>query len=282
MPTPDYVAIERRRKQGYGEGEGSGYKPWITASRSRSRGVIARRLGGLTGRMHDLLSLLELRCFLLLEWDPDVLDIREQFPLHPVDETREIATALGYRHPAERRKTKSGVRWNEIVMTTDFRVRLAPGAGAREVMLAVKPSSELSNRRVLEKLEIERIYAERRDIPWFLVTEHELPLEMTDNLRTILTFRSLDQFPLPERNVRPLLDDLFPRLKRGDAPTSAVCREFDERHALQRGTGLTLVWHALATRTWSADLARRLDPDLPLPDLALGRRAASQDRREVA
>jgi hypothetical protein len=282
MITPDYVAIERMRKQGYGEGEGQSYKPWITASRSGSRGVITRHLGGLTGRIHHLLSLLELRCLLLLEWDTDVVDIREQFPLHPIDETREIAAALGYKHPGERRKTRGGFHYHDIVMTTDFRVRLAPGIGAREVMLAVKPASALADDRVLEKLEIERTYAERLGIPWFLVTEAELPVVFTDNLRLILKYRSLEHFPLEPRDIPTHLGELFGELRRSDAATAAVCREFDKRHGFTRGASLTLVWHAIATRAWSVDLSKELNPDRPLVGLQLGRRASATKRQEVA
>src|SRR3546814_5272440 len=65
-------------------------------------------------RIHHLLSDLERAYFLLCEFSEDVVDIREQYPLLPVESTQAIARAIGVRYP--KYKTTSV----PMVMTTDF------------------------------------------------------------------------------------------------------------------------------------------------------------------
>jgi hypothetical protein len=223
--------------------------------------------------MHEFLSTLEYRCFMLLEWNPRVIDIREQYPLHPIDETRGIAAALGVHHPALRKPLpdKTTHREESVVMTTDFLVTLAPESPVREVMIAVKPCAELRKKTVLQKLEIERVYAGRRSISWRLATERELPIALTDNLDLILPCRTLDDFDLPVAEVPALLGYLFARLSGAPhAPLAEVCSAADQRMGLERGASLTLVWHAIATRVWCVDLLQKLNASHPLPSLRLG------------
>ena len=54
-----------------------------------------------TGRQHEFLSDLERNYFYLTEFSDAVLDIREQFPLLPQEETIVIAEELGIKHPAD-------------------------------------------------------------------------------------------------------------------------------------------------------------------------------------
>ena len=68
-------------KEGRGQGTGSDYQPWLTVRDVASEGRSHRIFGHLTQRTHHLLSDLELATFLLLQWRPTTIDIREQFPL---------------------------------------------------------------------------------------------------------------------------------------------------------------------------------------------------------
>jgi len=111
-------------------------------------GVSSRVKGWTTDRVHELFSQLELRYFYLLDWSVLVTDIREQYPLLPLEETKEIAHQLNIRHPANPR-TK-----DPIVMTTDFVVTVGQSIGVTEQARTVKPKEKLSSVRVLEKLEI--------------------------------------------------------------------------------------------------------------------------------
>lgn len=144
-----------------GQGTGKDYKPWLRVHEVPSKGLSSRIIGTKTGRIHQLLSQLETAQFFLLEWDDNVRDIREQFPLLPIQETTYIAEELKIKHP-----------WNprgSSVLTTDFLITLKNNLGVHYSAIAVKPKTELSKQRTLEKLEIERIYWLKKNIPWQIV-----------------------------------------------------------------------------------------------------------------
>ncbi len=254
--------VDRWKKLGYGSGRGKDYKPWLTVRSFGSRGMAHRVLGRKTGRIHHLHSNHELGCFLLLEWDDKVIDIREQFPLHPVSETQRIAGHLGYRHPVQRWKWKG--KWNQqpAVQTSDFRVTLSDKSSVPEMIISVKPSAELEKRRVLEKLEIERTYWNRRSLDWQLVTEQELPQNKIDNLGLILPFQELVESESTQDRAGSLLEELYRYVEQEDRPLKAACLDFEQDVDLPAGTGLRLVWHALATKNWFTDLSKPLDPSM--------------------
>ena len=110
------IILKKMIQEGYGTGVGSTYKPWIKIQDVPSLGRVTRIKGIKTKkRQHELLSDMERNYFYILEFSDKVLDIREQFPLLPLEDTLSIVEELGIiRHPKEL-KTKE-----DIVMTTDF------------------------------------------------------------------------------------------------------------------------------------------------------------------
>jgi hypothetical protein len=267
--------IERRRKQGFGEGEGASYKPWSTAQSFSSRGMTHRVFSEKTGRMHTYYSTPELGCGLLLEWSDEVLDYREQFPMHDLAETQEIAANLGYEHPTRRRRSRGQTIEEDMVMTVDFLVTLAREIGdVRQVAISVKLTESLDDpaqqQRTLEKEEIARRYWERRGVPFRFVTDRELPRVLIENLSLVFHYVQLDGLGIPEEEISSALDHLYDRI--AAAPGVAVnrtCALMDERLRLPKGTSAALVWHAIATKCWSVDMTARLDPERPLHGLGI-------------
>ncbi|HMV07491.1 MAG TPA: TnsA endonuclease N-terminal domain-containing protein [Cyclobacteriaceae bacterium] len=136
------------------------YRPWIRVHDFSSKGLVSRIYSELTGRVHHLLSQLETKVFYWCEWFAK--EIKEQYALLPLSETIEIAALAGLHHPQ--------VNGAEVIMSTDFLVDLDEGP----IAISVKPSSKLTA-RTLAKLEIERQYFERRKIPYYIITEKEIP-----------------------------------------------------------------------------------------------------------
>ena len=66
---------------GGGAARGGQYVPFLTVRDLSSRGNSTRIKGWKSGRVHQVLSNLELSFFYELEWSETVLDINEQFPL---------------------------------------------------------------------------------------------------------------------------------------------------------------------------------------------------------
>jgi hypothetical protein len=128
------------------------------------------------------MSDLELSTFLLLDWTESTTDIREQFPLEPKT-THQIATKLGFRHPA--------VRGESIIMTSDFFVTLS-NPNQPYLAIQVKPSSELEKHRVREKLAIEEAYWTDLNIPFQIITEQDLDLVKIENIKWLSPFVNYD------------------------------------------------------------------------------------------
>ena len=147
-------------KDGRGQGELSSYKPWLTVRDLASRGRSHRVYGHKTKRTHHLLSDLELAIFLILEWNPLIQDIREQFPLR-IEQTEEIAQVASITHPA--------IRGVKQIMSTDFYV-LSSDAQKPRFAIQAKYQKDIEDTRTIEKLELERRYWQSRGIPWQIIT----------------------------------------------------------------------------------------------------------------
>jgi hypothetical protein len=147
------------------EMEGKKYDPFVKGHHFGSKGVVGRIYNREIERAQHTLSNLELKYLTLLKWSTVPTDIREQFVL-PLEDTLAIAEELGIPHPRD----KSAREWYPL--STDFLVSLR---GGKSIAISVKYSKDVSNRRVLEKLQIEQEYWQRQDTEWKLATESDIP-----------------------------------------------------------------------------------------------------------
>jgi len=256
--------IARKERDGRGAGRGREYRPWLPIQDVASIGTSERIRGTKTGREHHFHSQLERGYFLILEWSPTVIDIREQFPLMPQEMTLRIARELGYKHPAH-----PSTR-HPIIMTTDFLVTV--NLDGREVLRArtVKPASELANPRVVEKFRIERRYWEIRDIDWGIVTERDIPAACVRNVALIHHHASIDdRVHLPDAQIQEIANILTGRVLEFRAPLRQIAREVDQEQDLQAGTSLTIAYHLIAMRKWHVDIYELINPDQKLDVLSV-------------
>lgn len=166
--------------KGFGQRVGETYLPWAKVRDVPSLGRSTRIAALRHTRVHHLYSDVETGHFLQADYAQGVTEIREQVALLPREETIEIASELGIRHP-----TYPGTRV-PVVMTSDLYVLRSQMAGGTLVLCvkrdeAVLPGAK-SLRRTLEKLEIEKCYWERRGIVWRLVTERHFDAARVRNL----------------------------------------------------------------------------------------------------
>jgi hypothetical protein len=163
--------INRWKGQGFGQGEGAAYKPWIDVRSFSSKGRVSRAPSITTGREHHLFSDNEDNFCLMADYAKNIVDIREQFPLLPEENTQRIAAHLGIRHP---RYPNSGT---PIVMTTDFLLTLADSRPKHSFLaVSIKSADDLrgpQRTRTLAKLEVERRYWLMRNVPWQMVTDED-------------------------------------------------------------------------------------------------------------
>lgn len=260
--------IQRFLKEGRGKGEKGSYKPWLTVRDVPSRGTSSRDNGWKTGRTHHLLSGHELSTFYCLCWSRRITDIREQFPLLPLEETLALAKECGVKHPAH------PVTKEPVVLTTDFLITLDREGGDSEEARTVKEAHDLSSQRVLEKLEIERRYWEVRNIAWGIITEREIPGVVAENVKNLYEARSLPSYTTLHQQE---LDDIAHVLTRLVTETQQPLRHAtsacDHKLGFEPGTSLQVAYYLLATRQWLVDMFTTIDPAKPLTLLgvALGK-----------
>lgn len=175
---------EREVKRGRGSGSGSLYRPWLTASDvTHSTGMRYRIFLRRFGRLMHVLSRSELLTLLKFDWDCEVTEVYEQYPLDPAV-TCSIAESLNVRHP--------GYSFGGTVMTTDFFVRRRVGMKFRSEAFQVKSSrSDTEISRAREKLLIEQTYWEQRNVDWQVLYACDFnPIECS-NLERLAQWRNM-------------------------------------------------------------------------------------------
>lgn len=257
--------IQRFIKQGRGKGVGATYKPWLTVADVPSLGRVHRVYCPKIGREHHLLSDNEYYAFLLQWWDDDVVDIREQFPLIDRRETLEIAALCGVRHPVD---PISGAIW---VITTDLLLTVRTDHGAETVAHSVKEAKDLADDRTLEKLEIERRYWERREVPWSVLTDREVKTTYTKNLAWILDagHPGIDNAAGNRVDATVCSELAAERRERPRAPVRLACGAIDQRLGRRPGTALASLRRLLGMKHVRADLRARLLQELPVESFSI-------------
>lgn len=252
--------IQKRLQEGRGSGRGKDYVPWLLIHDVPSQGLAWRRKGWKTGRSHHLLSNLEDDYFLLKEWNPAVTDIREQYPLLPLEETMAIAKECGVRHPGVRHPGRPG-EYLPVVMTTDFVLTLSEGLNWFDQARTLKYTQDLQSQRTLEKLEIERRYWARRDIGWAIVTEREIPHILAQNVRLLHKHLILeDRVSIPSAVLQEAITMMTSEIRGCRYSLCSLALACDARLHLRPGTCLTIAYHLLATRQWKIDMFTPIQP----------------------
>jgi len=229
-------------KEGRGSGQNSEYKPWITVRDLPSGGRVHRVFGHKSQRTHHLLSDLELAVFLLLEWHQDVIQIREQFPLE-IETTSQIAKEAGIVPPSQ-----SGVKQ---YMSSDFLVNSHDKQQPKFVLQA-KYAEALDDARTTEKLELERRYWNLKEVPWYLITEQDIPQTVIKNIKWL--------YPAQRDEID--MEVLIQRIDYYDYHFSQnpnkniidICKNLDIAYELQVGESLAEVRHLLAKRCFTFDI----------------------------
>lgn len=254
--------IEKWIKEGRGIGSGKDYKPWLNIQDVSSLGRSTRLKGIKTGRQHEFLSDLERNYFYLSEFSDYIIDIREQFPLLPQEETLLIAEELGITHPKDPKTGES------IVMTTDFLLTVGKEKDVFEVARTIKMKDKLLDERTIEKFEIEREYWHRKGIDWGIVTEEEISKTMARNISYIHDYfdiHSYDVFQdMKSSYIEDLTMSLLNRLLENTESIRIITNEFDEDTHLPLGSGITLFYHLLARKIAIIDMLQPLDLELPV------------------
>ncbi len=244
--------VDKFVKEGRGQGVGSEYKPWIRIQDVPSKGRSTRVRGLKTQRQHEFLSDMERNYFYYLEYSDKVNDIREQFPLLPLEDTILIAEELGYVHP------KHPFTGENIALTTDFLITVEENGKLSTIARTIKAKDDLLDRRVIEKFEIERVYWQRREVDWAIVTETEIDKTVAKNISYFLSYYnigSLDAFNnISDEEIQDLIMEFLKRIIDTENTIREIASIFDKDMSLPKGTGISIFKHLLARKVIVADL----------------------------
>lgn len=196
--------------------------------------------------------------FLILEWQLDVVEIREQFPLQR-ELTLELASECGIRHPAV-----AGV---EQVLSSDFLVN-STRKDIPKFALQAKHSEDLIKPRVMEKLELERRYWEHKDVPWFLITEKEIPASVFQNIKWLYPAQR-DEIAVED--LPQLVDTYSYHFAANPTATlTNIAKRIDVAYEQQPGESLREIRQLLAQRIFTFDIfktsTKLTSADLELTD----------------
>lgn len=248
-------------KEGRGQGQGCNYKPWLRIQDVPSTGKSSRLLGIKTQRQHEFLSNNESNYFFITEFSDLVKDVREQFPLLPIEETISIAQELGIKHPCD------PMTQEEIVITTDFLITILEDNKEKILARTVKEYEKLNSKRQMEKFEVERRYWAKRDVNWGVVTEREINKVIANNIELVYQFNSLNNLKgfeslYPEEILK--IADAFKKEIIGVSIIRTKAQDFEEKMLLEIGTGISLFKHLIITKQVYIDMTIPLNIDIPI------------------
>ncbi len=232
--------------EGRGKGAGPSYKPAIYTYEIPSRGKVARMKGETTGRVHHCLSQLEKNYLIMLDYDPLVSDICEQYSLD-LEDTLLISAMTGIEHPhADQTPT---------VMTTDFLYCKNGNWHAS----AIKTTEDLNNERTKEKLEIERIYWECFETPWETITEEDIPQPLVTNLVWLHSGESLEKLIPDESNRKNIISSFLELYQNHSVPFSDIVNVTESYCHLVPGTMMQVFKSQIREGAIQLDLSKPID-----------------------
>jgi hypothetical protein len=246
MPKRKREFTEKKYNKYIAEGRGSGvlseYKPWFNIQDVSSSGRSSRVKGIKTGRQHEFLSDNETNYFYILDLCSAVKDIREQYPILPIENTLDIADELGIQHPSDPR-TKE-----HTVVTTDFLITTYDN---RLQARTIKMWGKLDNERQMEKFEIERTYWERQGVDWGIVTEKEIDKNIIYSLKAVHPFYYVEDLSISDlynkQEVKRMISAFKASIVNKNIAIRSAAFEFENRNILSAGTGIEIYKHLVAT-----------------------------------
>ncbi|KUK54018.1 MAG: TnsA endonuclease C terminal family protein [Desulfotomaculum sp. 46_296] len=187
-----------------------------------------------------------------------VLDIREQYPL-PLEVTQEIAERLEIKHPVDP-KTKEAV-----VITSDFLIDVQGNHHVELKARAIISENELSSKRKIEKLEIERTYWKEQGVNWGIVTENNIPESLVKNVKWIHSARDFSNSPgITPKILAQIEPILFNHITNSQIPLAHAALEVDAKLGLESGSSLWVVRHFIANRLWIVEMNELIDTGMPM------------------
>ncbi len=247
--------FKRYIKEGRGQGEGKGYKPWLSIQDFPSKGRATRVLGLSSKRMHSFFSDIETKCFYLYDWNPNIIDVREHYPLLEIEDVIKDKRDINFNIFKDK---ETGYPY---VLTTTFILTVKDRDGNKKLIArSVKSSSELDKKTTMEKLEIERRYWTSKNINWGIITQKDIPSEKVKNIEWVhSSLHNYEDFNLTEKEMVELSSSFLDAAENSDKALRVFTKEFDMRTNQKLGTGLYIFKYLIAARIIEVNMEQSID-----------------------
>jgi len=251
----DENKLKKWIQEGRGQGEGKDYKPWLTVQDFPSKGRVTRAFGWKTKRTHHFFTDTETRYFYLLEWEDNVLDIREHYPLFNCEEVIENKDGLNFD------LFKDKGTGTPYILSTSFLITLKkPNGKITYLARSLKADYELERKTALERLEIERRYWQSQNIDWGIVTQKEIPVVKAKNIEWIHS----SLYPADERGFTDEEADYYcnafvEKLAGSNTSIRDFTTQFDRLFNLDTGSGVYIFKRLIALKRIMVDMNKKID-----------------------
>lgn len=169
----------------------------------------------------------------------------------------DIAMELGIKYPTD---PKSG---EPIVMTSDFLITLSYKNEYIELVRTVKPKDDLMNKRIFEKFAIERVYWQRKELDWGIVTEQEIDKIMAHNISFLHGYKdieNIDSFSgISHLEIKELIYEFLRRIIDNERSMRSICFEFDSDMHLEKGSGLSIFKYLVINKIIDINIKDKID-----------------------
>ncbi len=137
-------------------------------------------------------------------------------------------------------------------MTSDFLVD-TNNSKSPKFAVQVKYSSALDDPRTIEKIEIERQYWKQQNVPFYIFTEHQVPLIVSQNIQWL--YSSLSTIEFSEQGTLDKLSFYAETFKNNKSKKiNELARFIDQKYLFEMGQSLREIRDLLALRYFTFDL----------------------------
>lgn len=231
--------IERYRKEGRGKGVGEAYKSWLTTSdmpNDYNEPMLTTPYSWKHQRIYYLLSELDIAYFYMLEWDDNVIDIRENFPLD-----QELITKIVEGYDINNRK-----RIPRFVTTSFLITMQSNNIVARSVLR----EKDLKNPKQILKLKIQQDYWKTLGVEWGIVSDKDINWTLASNVEMLHCKRYCCHYNLDYDLCRLLIGKIkTEKQERSNIEISSLFRELAyEWKDVTPGELFTCLWFLIANK----------------------------------
>ncbi|WP_303799515.1 TnsA endonuclease N-terminal domain-containing protein [Alicyclobacillus macrosporangiidus] len=233
------------------------YVPWLQVRDLPKTSSVYRVKGWKTRREHHLTKL-QYAYFLLAEWSDKVVDIREQYPMLPIERAQAIAEEIGMEYPVDPDSQMP------LVITTDFLLTVEDEGGRYEIARSLVDRKELEKTAVVQRLELTRRFWQAQGVPWDLVTDTRLPGTMIRNVQHVhaaFHLEGTERYTVSE--LASLIPDLGRYLRDAKGTIKDALEEMERALNLEPGTANYLLTHLVARKQVVVDMREPLDITKP-------------------